>query len=73
LDLASGGNEGESSTLAVGHPQCMLRVAPDGFHLFLLAVIPADVKRPFRKMRGILVDWAEKPLSSDLYRLIEND
>jgi hypothetical protein len=50
----------------------MLRIAPDGVHLFLPAVVPADIKRPVREMGGVLVDWTEYPLLSDLDALVKN-
>ena len=55
LDLASGSDVGECGALEAGHAQCVFRVAPDGVHVFLFAVIPADIKRPVGEMRAILV------------------
>jgi len=72
LDLASGRDIRESSALPISHAQCMLRIAPDGVYLFLLAVIPADIKLPVGKARGILVHWTKYPPPSDLEGLEEN-
>jgi hypothetical protein len=48
------------------------RIAPDGVHLFFLAVIPADIERPVGKIRRALAYRAKCPLHFDLDGLIEN-
>jgi len=45
--------------------------APNGVHLFLLAVVSADIKRPVREMGGVLVHWTEYPLLADLDVFVE--
>jgi hypothetical protein len=73
LDFAPSGGISECSALAKSHAQCVLRVAPDWIHLFLLPVVPADVERAFGEMRGILVHGTKNPFASDFDGLIEND